>query len=56
MLFHGGSAGVAVTLVVALSSGAITGLVLRSIDFSDYIYFKDAMWIEEDETHHDINH
>ena len=41
-------AGVAVTLLVALSSGAVTGLVLRSIDFHDYVYFTDSMWVDEE--------
>ena len=42
-------AGVFVTLLVAVSSGAITGLLLKSIDFSDYEHFKDNLWIDEPE-------
>ena len=42
-------AGVFVTLLVALTSGSITGLLLKSIDFSDYEHFKDNLWIDEPE-------
>ena len=42
-------AGVFVTLLVAITSGSITGLLLKSIDFSDYEHFKDNLWIDEPE-------
>ena len=46
-------AGVFVTLIVAVSSGAITGLLMKSLDFTEYEQFKDCMWIDEPEEEHE---
>lgn len=46
-------AGVFVTLLVAVTSGTITGLLMKSIDFTEYEQFKDRMWIDEPEPEHE---